>query len=71
MELYLFPFFSTFLPTHENAALLYIYNYTSRMQASGERSPAVHRRPRTRSKLLTPGIAHTFNSGRISHWVDI
>ena len=44
---------------------------TSRMQASGERSPALHRRPRTRSKLLTPGIAHTFNSGGISHWADI
>ena len=44
---------------------------TSRMQASGERSPALHRRPRTRSKLLTLGIAHTFNSGGISHWADI
>ena len=44
---------------------------TSRMQASGERSPALHRRPRTRSKLLTPDIAHTFNSGGISHWADI
>ena len=44
---------------------------TSRMQASGERSPALHRRPRTRSKLLTPGITQTFNSGGISHWADI
>ena len=59
---------SSFLVCSMHGFSIYI---TSRMQASGERSPALHRRPRTRSKLLTPGIAHTFNSGGISHWADI